>query len=127
VFDTRVQRRIFGPKRDEATGEWIKQRNEGLYDMYCSRNVIRVIKSRRLRCVGHVAGMGELCAYGFLVRKPEGKRRLGRPRRRWEDIKVCLQKAGWWGHGLDREPSCSNRMWGISLLADYLLASQEGR
>jgi hypothetical protein len=82
VFDTGVQRRIFGPTRDEATGERIKLHNEGLYDLYCSRNVFLVIKSRRLKCVGHVARMVEIGAYGFLVGKPEGKRRLGRPRRR---------------------------------------------
>jgi hypothetical protein len=83
VFEYRVQRRIFGPKRGEVTKEWIKVHSEGLYDLYSSRNTMWVIKSRRMRWVGRVARMGERCAYGFLVGKPEGKRRLGRPWRRW--------------------------------------------
>ena len=72
-------RRIFGPRRDEVMGEWRRLHNEGLNDLYCSHNIVRVIKSRRMRWAGHVAPMGE--EKGVLVGKPEGKRPLGRPRR----------------------------------------------
>ena len=86
MFENMVLRRIFGPKRDESTGEWKKLHNEELNDLYCSPNIVRVIKSRRMRRVGHVARMGEQRgAYRILVGKPEGKRLLGRPRRRWVD------------------------------------------
>ena len=89
-------RRILGPKRDEVTGEWRKLHNEDLNDLYCSPNFVRVIKSRRMRWAGHVARMGEeRGVYRLLVGKPEGKRPLGRPRRKWEDnIKMDLQEAG---------------------------------
>jgi hypothetical protein len=88
----RVLRRIFGPKRDEVTGEWRKLHNEELHDMYCLPNIVRVIKSRRMRWAGHVARIGEeRGVYGVLVGKPEGKRPMGRPRRRWKDnIKMDL-------------------------------------
>jgi hypothetical protein len=97
VFEYRVLRRIFGPKRDEATGEWRRLSNEELNDLYSSPNIIRVINSRRMRWAGHVARMGEKrCAYRILVGRPEGRRPLGRPRRRWEDnIKMALQGVGW--------------------------------
>jgi hypothetical protein len=100
VFENMVLRRIFGSKRDEVTGEWRKLQNEELIDLYSSPNIIRVIKSRRMMWVGHVARMGEgRGVYRFLVGKPEGRRPLGRPRRRWEDnIKMDLQEVGW-GHG----------------------------
>jgi hypothetical protein len=79
VFENRVLRRIFGPKRDEVTGEWRKLHNEELRDMYSSPCIIRIIKSRRMRCEGHVARMGEKRnAYRISVGKPEGKRPLGR-------------------------------------------------
>jgi hypothetical protein len=102
VFKNRVLRRIFGPKRDEATGEWRRLHNEELNNLYSSPNIIRVIIPRRMRWAGHVARMGEKrCAYRILVGRPEERRPLGRPRRRWEDnIKVDLQDLGW-GHGLD--------------------------
>jgi hypothetical protein len=81
-----VLRRIFGPRRDDVTGDWRKLRNEELHNLYSSPNIIRMIKSRRMRWAGHVARMGETRnAYKILVGKPEGKRPLGRPRRRWVD------------------------------------------
>jgi hypothetical protein len=93
VFENRVLRRIFGPKRDEVTVEWRKIHNEEL-NLYSSSNIIRVIKSRRMRLEGHVAGMGERrSVYRVLMGKPPRKRPLGRPKRRWEDnIKMDLQK-----------------------------------
>jgi len=91
-----VLRRIFGPKRDKVTREWRKLHNEELNGLYCSPNNVRVINSRRTRWVVHVARVGEwtgVCR--VMVGKPEGKRPLGRPRRRWEDnIKMDLQEAG---------------------------------
>jgi hypothetical protein len=98
VFENRVLRRIFGPKRDEVTGEWRRLHNEELNDLYSSPNTIQVIKSRRMRWAGNVARMGEgRGAYRILVGKPEG-RPLGRPRHRWEDnIKMDLQAVGWEG------------------------------
>ena len=83
VFENMVLRRIFGPRRDEVTGEWRRLHNEELNDLYCSPNIVRVIKSRRMRWAGHVARMGEeRGAYRVLVEKPDGKIPLGRPRRR---------------------------------------------
>jgi hypothetical protein len=96
IFENRVLRRIFGPKTDEVTGEWRRLHNKELYALNSSRNIIRVIKSRRLRWAGHVVCMGERRgAYRSLVGKPEGRRPLGRPRHRWEDnIKVDLLEVG---------------------------------
>jgi hypothetical protein len=87
-----VLRRIFGPKRDRVTGGWRKLHNEELHNLYSSPIVIRIIKSRRMRWAGHVARMGEKRNfYRLRVGKPEGKRPLGRPSRRWIDnIKVDL-------------------------------------
>jgi hypothetical protein len=92
-----VLRRIFRPKRDEVIGEWRRLHNEELNNLYSSPNIIRVIKSRRMRWAGHVARMGEgRGEYRILVGRPEGRRPLGRPRRRWEDnIKMDLQEVGW--------------------------------
>jgi len=97
VFENRVLRRIFGPKKDEVIGEWRKLHNEELNDLYCSPNIVRVIKSRRMRWVGHVVHMKEgRGEYRVLVGKPEGRRPLQRTRRRWEDnIKMDLQEVGW--------------------------------
>ena len=103
-------RRIFGPRWDEVTGECRRLHKEELNDLYCSPNIVRVIKSRRMRWTGHVARMGEeRGAYRVLVGKPEGKRLLGRPRRRWVDnIRMDLQEVGggyvdWIGLDQDRE------------------------
>ncbi|KAJ4440775.1 hypothetical protein ANN_10621 [Periplaneta americana] len=97
VFENKVLRKIFGAKRDEVTGEWRKLHNTELHALYCSPDIIRNIKSRRLRWTGHVARMGESRnAYRVLVGRPEGKRPLGRPRRRWEDnIKMDLREVGY--------------------------------
>jgi hypothetical protein len=91
-----VLRRIFGRKRDEATEDWRRLHNEELNDLYSSPNIIRVIKSRRLRWAGQAARMGEgRGAYRILVGRPEGRRPLGRPKRRWEDnIKVDIREVG---------------------------------
>ena len=92
----RVLRRIFGPKRDEVKGEWRKLHNEELNTLYSSPNIVWVIKSRRMRWAGHVARMGEgRGVYGVLVGRPEGRRPLGRPRRRWEDnIRMDIREVG---------------------------------
>jgi hypothetical protein len=92
VFENRVLRRIFGPKRDEVTGEWRILHNEEFRDLYSSPSIIRLITSRKMRSEGHVARMEEKRnAYRLLVGKPEGKRLLGRPRRMWVDnIKMKL-------------------------------------
>jgi hypothetical protein len=96
MFENRVLRRIFGPKRDEVTGDWRKLHNEELHGLYSSPSIVTVIKARRMRWAGHVARMGEVRgAYNILVGKSEGRRPLGRPRRRWEDnIKIDLREIG---------------------------------
>jgi hypothetical protein len=98
VFENRVLRRIIGPKRDEVPGDWRKLHNEELYNLYSSPNIIRMIKSRRMRWAGHVAQMRmKRSGYSILMGTPEG-RPLGRPRRRWEDnIKIDLREIGWDG------------------------------
>jgi hypothetical protein len=99
VFEYKVLRRIFGPKRDEVMGQWIKLHNGELHNLYSSPDIIRQIKSKRMRWAGHVTCMGEgRNVYRVLVGKHEGKRPLGRPRRRWEDgIKMDLREMGWGG------------------------------
>ena len=96
VFENMVLR-IFGPRRDNVTGERRRLHNEELIDLYSSPNIVRVIKSRRMRWAGHVVRMGEeRGVYSVLVGKPEGKRPLGRPRRRWVDyIGMDLQEVGY--------------------------------
>jgi hypothetical protein len=85
VFENRVPRRIFGPKRDEVTGEWRKLHHEELHNLNSYPDIIRQVKSRRMRWAGYVARMGkERKVYKVLVGKPEGKRPLGRLRRRWD-------------------------------------------
>jgi hypothetical protein len=96
VFENRVLRRVFGPKRDEVTGEWRKLHNEELEDLYSLPNIVRMVKPRRMRWAGHMARMGERKGvYGVLVGRPEGKRPFGRRRHKWEDnIKMDLQEVG---------------------------------
>jgi len=110
LFENMVLRRIFGPRREEVTGEWRRSHNEELNDLYSSPNIVRVIKSRRMRWAGHVARMKEEReVYRVLVGKPEGRRPLGRPRRRWVDnIRMDLQEVGcgymdWIGLAQDRD------------------------
>jgi hypothetical protein len=87
VFENRVLRRLFRPKRDGVTGEWRELHNEELRELYSSPSIIRIIKSRRMRWAGHVARIGEKRkAFRLLVGKPEGKRSLRIPRHRWVDI-----------------------------------------
>ncbi|KAJ4430087.1 hypothetical protein ANN_22296 [Periplaneta americana] len=101
VFENKVLRKIFGARRDEVTGEWRKLHNAELHALYSSPDIIRNIKSRRLRWAGYVARMGESrSAYRVLVGRPEGNRPLGRPRRMWEDnIKMDLREVRYY----DRE------------------------
>ena len=96
MLNNRLLGVVSGPNRDEVTGEWRKLRNEELNDLYCSPNIFRLIKSIRIIWAGHVARMGERRGvYRVLVGRPEGKRPLGRPRRRWKDnIKMDLQEVG---------------------------------
>ena len=103
VFENRVLRRVFVSKRDEVTGEWRKLHNEELRDLYSLPNIVRVVKSRRMRWAGHVARMGEgRGVHRVLVGKPEGKRPSGRSRRRWEDnIKMDLQEVGGGGDWME--------------------------
>jgi hypothetical protein len=97
VFENRVLRRIFGPKRNEVTGEWRELHNEELHNLYSSPDIIRQVKSRIMRWAEHVTCMRqERKVYKILVGKPEGKKPLGRPRRRWEEgIKMDLRDIGW--------------------------------
>jgi hypothetical protein len=99
VFKNRVLRSKFGPKRDEVTGGWRKLLNEELHNLYSSRSIIRMIKSRRMRWTGQVARMGKKRnACRLFVGKPEGKRPLGRLRHRWEDnIRMDHGEIGWGG------------------------------
>ena len=140
VFESRVLRKIFLPKRDEVTGDWRKLHNVERNYLYSLPIIFRMMKSRSMRWAGHVARMGESrCVYRVLVGKSEGKRPLGRPRRRWEDnIKVDLQDVGcggmdWIDLAEDRDRwralvnAVMNReMRGISGASENQLASQEG-
>ena len=110
VFENMMLRRIFQPRSDEVTWEWRRLHNEELIDLYCSPNIVRVIKSRRMGLGGHAARMGEeRGVYRVLVGKSEGRRPLGRPRRRWVDnIRMDLQELGcgymdWTGLAQDRD------------------------
>ena len=105
VFENRVLRRIFGPKRDEVNGEWRKLHNVELNDLYFSPNIVQVIKSRRMRWAGHLVSIGEKRGvYRVFVGKPEGKRPLGKRRRRWDNnIKMDLQIMDWIDLAQDRD------------------------
>ena len=110
MFENKVLRRIFGPRRDEVTGDWRRLHNEEINVLYSSPNIVRVIKWRRMRWAGHVARMGkERGVYRVLVGKLEGKRPLGRPRCRWVDnIRMDLKEVGcghldWIGLAQDRD------------------------
>jgi len=105
-----IKEELFGPRRDEVTGEWRRLHNEELNDLYSSPNIVRVIKSRKMGWAGHVACMGEdREVYRVLMGKPEGRRPLGRPKRRWVDnIRMDLQDVGcgymdWIGLAQDRD------------------------
>jgi hypothetical protein len=109
VFENRVLRRIFGPKRDGVTGGWRKLFNEELHNLYSSPSAISTAKSRRMKWAGHVARMGEKRnVYRLLVGKLEGKRPLGRPRRRWiynikkDLLEIGLNVVDWIGLAQDR-------------------------
>jgi hypothetical protein len=124
VFENRVLRRIFGPKRDEVTGGCRKLHNEELHGLYSSPNIVRVIKARWMRWAGHVAGMGEVRrAYNILVGRPEGRRPLERPRRRWEDnIKMDLREIGFgdvdwihWAQDRDRWRALVNTVMNLRI------------
>jgi hypothetical protein len=103
MFENRERKNVCRCKRDEVTGEWRKLHKEELSGLYSSLNIVRVMKSRRMRWTGHVANIGERkYAYRILVGRPEGRRPLGKHRGRWEkNIKMDLQEVGWGGHGLD--------------------------
>ena len=110
VFENRMLRRVFGPKRDEVKGEWRKLHNKDLSDLYPLPSIVRVVKSKSMKWAGHVARMGEeRVVYRVLVEKPGGKSPMGRPRHRWEDnIKMDLQEVGgscgnWMELAQDRE------------------------
>jgi hypothetical protein len=122
VFENRVLRRIFGPKGDEVTGEWRKLHNGELHNLYLTPDIIRQIKSRRMRWAGHLACMREgRNVYRVLV----GKRPLGRPRHRWGNwIKMDLSEIGWWGvewihpsQDRDRWRAVVNAVMNLRLLA----------
>jgi hypothetical protein len=102
VFENKALSRIFGPKRDDVTGKWRRLHNKELYALYSSPNTIRAIKSRRIRWAGYMTGMGDRRgAYMVWLEKPERRKPLGRPRRRWEDNIKISSGSGMLGYGLD--------------------------
>jgi hypothetical protein len=109
-----VLRRTFGPRRDEVTGEWRRLHNEELNDLYSSPNIVWVIKSIRMRWAGHWCVWVRRGGYRVLVGKPEGKRPLGRPRRRWVDnVRMDLHEVGcgiWTGLGWPRIKTGGGRL-----------------
>jgi hypothetical protein len=115
VFENRVLRRICGPNKDEVTGEWRKLHNAEFYDLYSTPNIIWVIKSRRMRWVGHVAHVGDRRgAYRVLVGRLEGKRPLQRLRHGWdENIKMDIQEVGWSGMDINDLVWNKDRGWAV--------------
>jgi hypothetical protein len=115
VVEKRVLRRIFGPKRDEVTGGWRKLHNDELHGLYSSPSIVRENKARRMRWAGHVARMGEVRGVcNILVGRPEGRRPLGRPRRRWEDnIKMDLEEIGFGGVDWIHLAQDRDRWWAL--------------
>ena len=128
VSGKRVLRRIFGSKRDEATGEWRKLQNEELNDLYTSPNIIRVIKSRIMIWAGHVARMGVMTdVYRNLVGKPEGKRPHGGPRRRLEDdVKIDPQEVRWGMDWIDLAQDRDNWRALVSAIINFLVRKKAG-
>jgi hypothetical protein len=130
VFENWMLGRIFGSKSDEVTGEWRKLHNGELHNLYSSPDIIRQIRSRRMRWAGHVARMGERKnLYRVLVGKPEGKRSLGGPRRRWENgMKMHLRQIIWgveWIHlaeNRDRWQVIENEVMNLRVLAPELFS-----
>jgi hypothetical protein len=124
MFISNVSSNIFGPKRDEMTGGWRKLHDEELHGLYSLPSIVRVIKARRMRWAGHVARMGEVRgAYNILVGRPEGRRPLGRPRRRWDDnIKMDLREIGFgdvvwihWAQDRDRWRTLVNTVMNLGV------------
>ena len=108
MFENRVLRRVFGPKRDEVTGKWRKLHSEEIMDLYSLTNIVRVVKSEKNEVGGKCGAHGGRGVHMVLVGKPEGKMPLGKPRRRWKDnIKMDLQDVGgsgdWMGLAQDRD------------------------
>jgi hypothetical protein len=98
LFENRVLRRIFGPKRDEVTGDWRKLHNEELHNLYSVPSIIRMIKSSRMICAGHLTRMGEVNAYRISMDKAKGRNQLERPRRLWEEnVRMDLREMSWYG------------------------------
>jgi hypothetical protein len=114
VFENRVLRIIFGTKKDKVTGLWRKLHNEGFHELYFSPTIVRVITPRTMRWEGHVARIGEgRGVYRVLVERPEGKRPLGRPWRRWEDIKIDPQDVGCGGMDWIEMAQDRDRWWAL--------------
>jgi hypothetical protein len=111
MSENRLLRTIFGPNREEVAGGWRRLHNEELHNFYVSPNISRMNKSRKMGFAGHVARMGEMRnAYNILVGKPEGKKPFGRPRCRWDNIRMDVREIGWkvveWMHLAQDRDQC---------------------